>query len=261
VSGWWTGFRHRGDFADVNRFAFFIGYPRSGHTLIGSLLNAHPQMVISHELNVFPYVSRHVGRLTLYGLILQRDAVFAEMDRRWEDYDYTVPNLYQGTYESLRVIGDKRGAGSNRWLTRDPTLLERLRRTVGVPLRVIHVTRNPYDIAATMARRTGLELDWAIRSVEDMSDGIDRIRRRLPADELYDLGYEHFLVEPRQAMTELCQFLDVEPTPRFLDGCAALVWPSSSRSRDRVEWSSEQRDHMAAMIERSTAFAGYEFDE
>ena len=30
----------------------FIGYPRSGHSLIGSLLDAHPEVIVSDEYNV-----------------------------------------------------------------------------------------------------------------------------------------------------------------------------------------------------------------
>jgi hypothetical protein len=36
------GVRHRASFAHVESFCMFIGYPRSGHTLIGSILDAHP---------------------------------------------------------------------------------------------------------------------------------------------------------------------------------------------------------------------------
>jgi hypothetical protein len=67
-----TGLRNRSHLSEVERFALFIGYPRSGHSLIGSMLNAHPDMVIAHELGVFDYVNRHFGRTTLYGLILER---------------------------------------------------------------------------------------------------------------------------------------------------------------------------------------------
>jgi phage terminase large subunit-like protein len=42
----------RNRFHDVGVFCIFIGYPRSGHSLVGSLLNAHPEVIISHELDV-----------------------------------------------------------------------------------------------------------------------------------------------------------------------------------------------------------------
>ena len=36
----------------VERFVLFIGHARSGHSIIGSMMDAHPNMVISHEFQV-----------------------------------------------------------------------------------------------------------------------------------------------------------------------------------------------------------------
>ena len=33
----------------VERFVFFIGYPRSGHSFIGSVLDTHPNTVMAHK--------------------------------------------------------------------------------------------------------------------------------------------------------------------------------------------------------------------
>ncbi len=38
-------------FKEVKYFVQFMSFPRSGHSLIGSILDAHPQAIISHELN------------------------------------------------------------------------------------------------------------------------------------------------------------------------------------------------------------------
>ena len=48
IDGRWR--RH--ELQSVEAFCIFIGYPRSGHSLLGSLLDAHPEMVIAHELDV-----------------------------------------------------------------------------------------------------------------------------------------------------------------------------------------------------------------
>ena len=33
----------------IKKFILFIGYPRSGHSIMGSLMDAHPHMVIAYE--------------------------------------------------------------------------------------------------------------------------------------------------------------------------------------------------------------------
>lgn len=36
--------RYRDDLAPVRTFIMFVGHPRSGHSLVGSLLDAHPNV-------------------------------------------------------------------------------------------------------------------------------------------------------------------------------------------------------------------------
>ena len=43
-------------FDDVEAFCVFIGYTRSGHSLVGSILDAHDEAVIAHEGRVFEVV-------------------------------------------------------------------------------------------------------------------------------------------------------------------------------------------------------------
>ena len=37
----------------VEKFVFFVGYRRSGHSMIGSVMDAHPDMIIAHEYLLF----------------------------------------------------------------------------------------------------------------------------------------------------------------------------------------------------------------
>ena len=41
-----------GTFNNLHTFVQFVGYPRSGHTLVAMLLDAHPNIVISNEYNI-----------------------------------------------------------------------------------------------------------------------------------------------------------------------------------------------------------------
>lgn len=37
---------------DIETFVMFIGYPRSSHSLVGSILDAHPEIIISNEYHI-----------------------------------------------------------------------------------------------------------------------------------------------------------------------------------------------------------------
>jgi hypothetical protein len=256
--GTWTGVRNRSHLAEVDHFLLFVGYPRSGHSLIGSLLNAHPEMVVSHELGVLDYVNHGFTRTALYGLILERDREFGSLGRQWADYDYTVEGQFQGRCGRLSVVGDKRGRHANIRLTRKPELLDRLRTTVGVPLRVLHVTRNPYNNIATMAKRSGAAIDTAITRFETLCDGTASIRQLLEPDEIADLSYDQFLTDPRGGLDSMCRFLGLEADQAYLDDCANVVWPSGSQPGLKVAWNEEQIDRVQAIIYRYDGFREYE---
>jgi hypothetical protein len=267
------GWRQRHQFDDVERFCFFIGYPRSGHSLVGSLLNAHREIVISHELDAVGHARHHFGRSQIYSLIVERDEYFASMGRRWMGYDYVVPNQFQGRSTRLRVIGDKRARTATYWLGQRPHLLDHLRTVVGVPIRVIHITRNPYDNIATMARRTsaarrqGAPKDAPANPLASLDETIDRydqlcrwvsaVRPHLGTDELYELEYETFVSDPRGSLEALCRFLDVEAGESYLTDCAGIVWPSTRRTRDKVNWSDEERTRVESLMATYPALAGY----
>src|SRR5690349_21009491 len=75
-----TSFAHtvgrRNLYGDVERFCLFVGYPRSGHSLIGSLLNAHHEVVIAHEMDAHKYIMRGFNRDQLYWHVLRQDERF-----------------------------------------------------------------------------------------------------------------------------------------------------------------------------------------
>ncbi len=245
---------------DIERFCFFIGYGRSGHTAIGSVLNAHPEMVISHELNLCRYVEKGFNRRQLFALILLRDQQFAARGRVWTGYDYTVPNQSQGNFTRLRVIGDKKGGRTAQIISSQPELLDRLRRTVRMPLRVIQVVRNPYDNLVTQAVRVKLTVPEAIEWYDERSRGVLRARSLLDPSELIDVRHEEFVTDPKATLTRLCGFLGVEASASYLDDCASIVKAGGSRRRDSVTWTKNERHRVQEIIDQYTFLSGYTFE-
>ena len=254
-------------FDDLERFCFFVGYARSGHTLVGSMLNAHPEVVIAHELDAVSYVRHHFTRNQIFGLLMERDLTFGSMGWTWAGYSYEVPGQHQGRHERLRVLGDKRGNSTAHQLAQWPELLDRTRQVVKVPIRVIHVTRNPFDNIATAARkhkfpprRVGV-LSQATAWYEKSCESVARVRRRLHASESVDIRYETFVEEPADSLAELCRFVGVEPDASYLEACSAQIWPSVNKARHTVDWTADERRRVDRLIERHDFLAGYAFDD
>ncbi|MGH9154291.1 MAG: hypothetical protein ACRD1K_00175, partial [Acidimicrobiales bacterium] len=114
---YWVGLRNRASFRNVHAFVMFVGYPRSGHTILASLLNAHPNIVIGHRLRALRYVEAGYRNHQVNGMVLTADRRFARMGRVGSKrYDYSVPNQWQGRFTDLQVIGD--GNVTNSFLRR-----------------------------------------------------------------------------------------------------------------------------------------------
>ena len=261
VAATFDGVRHARTFRDVEKVFFLIGYPRSGSTLIGSMLNAHPEMVIAHESDLFRYVRPGMTHNQLFAILLRRDQQFAEVDRRWNGFDYSLDRGDQGRFVRLRVIGDKHSGRAARRLHEDPALLDRFRRTVKVPIRVLHIIRNPYDNIASIAHNRELPLSRAIEIYRDLGYAVDDVRERLRSDELYEVRYEDFTKEPSSSLIHLCRFIGVEAPDDYVKACAALVDQAGRRSRSRFEWSESERHVVEEIIAARSVLHGYTLDE
>ena len=93
----------------------FIGYARSGHSLVGAILDAHPEIIISHEFNVVDHWDNYKDK-TKYRLfydlhaLSQKQAMFRNrapcLERPGHRYRYHVPGQWRGTYkEQIKVKG------------------------------------------------------------------------------------------------------------------------------------------------------------
>ena len=167
-------------FRSLESFLIFVGYSRSGHTLLGALLDGHPQVIVSNELHAL--AKAQTDSKQLLSTIALNSATCAVYGRTQAGFNYSLNGAlpWQGRWcqEGLpaaapawcahgppRVIGDKRGGGTS-------LLLERLSPADGVahllkfsgglrlPLRVLHVMRSPYDMAATQFFTHSSVGDW-----------------------------------------------------------------------------------------------------
>ncbi len=258
-----AGFRHRRDFDAVHGYVMFVGQPRTGHSLVGALLDAHPNALVAHELDALKYVEAGFDRRRLFALLqrAERQRVAAGHVSS-TGYGYLVPNQWQGRHERLDVIGDKKGGRSTIRLGTDIALLDRLRRVVGVDLSAIQVVRNPYDVIATMHRRAPK------RSLEDtaelffeLADTVDEVRRRLPAARFLEVHHDDLVAEPTETLAALCRFLGLDATADYLADCASILYSSPNRSRESVTWTPELLARIAARSAQHPSLARYRFDD
>jgi hypothetical protein len=183
--------RLRPAFRGLERHCLFIGAPRNGHSLVGALLDAHPQMIVAHELGVPRYVAARFSRRQVLCLLAANARRAAARGRRHIHYSHAVPGQWQGRYRDLRVIGDKHGEGfllsvqARPWLT--AAVLERF-----APAYFIHVVRNPYDALASVATssKRGQSLERAIAYFEGLYRTLEQVRGQVAPERLCLLRFE-----------------------------------------------------------------------
>ena len=257
--------RNRKAFEEIETYCMFVGYSRSGHSLLGQLLNAHRHAVIAHEENVLGDLIYGYTQKQIFALLLERDRIFANAhDRTWTGYDYSVPDSAQGTYTALKVIGDKQGEISNQILAKHPEVFDQLdEMTRGLQLRVIHHVRNPYDNISTMARRMSIPLDEAVQRYFKLASQahshLSRIEQLSQASTI-ETHHEDLIADPRKSLTRITAFLNLSSYEDHLDSCADVVYDSPHRSRDKVTWTPDLKEKVEDRMQSYSFFGGYSFD-
>jgi hypothetical protein len=254
-------------FSAVETYCSFIGASRSGHSVVGALLDAHPDAVIANGIGDLKYVHARFGRLRLYHLLLENERESANAGRYSPPtpYTYEVPGQWQGRFDRIRVIGDKQAEGVTLRLRARPWLLERLRRTVGVPIRLVHVVRNPFDNIGTMALRVPDEshpdLEAAARQYFGLCETVMRLKGKLSDEEVLEVRHERFVEDPMATLEELCSGLGLEPSPGYLERCASVVHKAPHKSRHKVEWSPTLRHAVERRSREFPFLRSYTFEE
>jgi len=255
----WARRRYKAHFDDIKAFCLFVGYPRSGHSVVGAVLNAHRDAVIAHELNAPPLILAGCTREDLYARILAR-AAWYNLRGNTSNYVYQVPGQWQGRFAALRVIGDKRGGAVTRCLAANPDFFQRVRALVGVPLRLVHVVRNPFDNIGAISIAEALSLADSIEFYFAHCQTTSRLDAVCAPRELITVHHEAMVRAPSAVVTDLCRFLDLECYPRYLEDCSRVVFKRPTYTRQLVGWSAAQIRDVERRARAFSFLEGYSFE-
>ena len=233
-------------FDDIKYFLLFMCNPRSGHSLIGSILDAHPNIVISHELNVlhyFEYLNFDYKRI--YSMILSNSRKLSESKSRFQTgYNYNIPYKFAGDYDKLTVIGDKQGEGNIQFIRFEPKLFLKILEIFKKNLKIICVLRNPYDNISAMYRvlKHRLSMESVIKRYFCNIRVFDLIRNKLDKEQTYFYKHESLLENPKSILNEICSFLGVEVPSDYLSVCDGIINKKPHKRRYKENWTKDDLD-------------------
>jgi len=78
---------------NIKTFVFFVGISRSGHSIVAAILDSHPHIVVSNELDVFSKINNHSSEDCLFNLIWEKSYRMANrggLERSGKGYTLSV---------------------------------------------------------------------------------------------------------------------------------------------------------------------------
>ncbi len=274
--------KNRESFKTIKTYCTFIGSGRSGHSLIAALIDAHPEMVISDELNAIRYLKYGFSLQQHYSLILQESQIHAQKNWQVGKYSYMIPNQWQGRFREIKVIGDKHGPDATSLLYLNPNLFESLCNKSKPLAKFIHVIRNPYDTITTLMKKTNLlveeEFDSKVPLYHYLKEkpldlkatielyfllykAVFTIREKLDPNNCLDIHHELFIENPKDHLIKICDFLGVDSPSDYLKDCAEFVRKSPHKSRYGAEWTTELIDIVRRNMEIYPFFSRYYYQD
>lgn len=265
---WYHSIKDRRLFKEIQTYCMFVGSGRSGHSLIASLIDAHPNAIISNELNTLKFVLKGFGKYQLFSMILGNSKKHAEQGRSWTGYSYYVENQMQGAFTRLSVIGDKKGGISTEILMEQPDILNKVIRKWKIEFKFIHVVRNPYDVISSMARGGQLknvEVDESL-----LETNIHRFFQRMETvkdlkskfgNSILDIRHESFIKKPKENLDRILSFLGLPSNQDYMEDCSKIVNSTSSLSRRIIYWPEFLIERVRNESLKYSFLAEYSFEE
>lgn len=245
----------------LEAYCLFIGYPRSGHSLIGALLDAHPDIVLAHELDVLKFLEAGFDREQISYLLIENARRCGATGRRWGAYSYAVPGQWQGRFRTIRILGDKQGGLTSERIAQRPDRLSRLRTLFDDRIKFVHVIRNPFDVIATFSRKSPNSLQNAARLVLNQARANAAIREHLGSERVLDVWHEETLKAPAAGLERVCGHLGVAAEASYIQACSALVRDQATRSRDQASWPPDLLEAITRELRRFDFLSHYSFGD
>ncbi len=212
----------------AGRPMFVGGCPRSGTTLLRTMLNSHPDLAVPHETR---FVVPAWRRRDLFGDLTRADnrrevarwildlpksrfsRVGVPEDELIEAFAAAPPTL--GSLMATCFARHAQREGKARWGDKRPSHAQNLTALLGMfpDAQFVNVVRDPRACVASMRRAWA---DWGrLASAVEIWERTDRtIRtalRELPSDQITEVRYEDLVADPQAALEQLCGFLALDP--------------------------------------------------
>lgn len=252
-------------FDRVKHCVLFVGHGHSGHSIVGAILDAHPRIAISNELNAVHYFQAHdFDRIKVFKLMLSF-AVRNPTRDGWTNtaYRHTIAGSSQGQDKPLEVIGDKKGGATARFAATHPEFSLELIRRMGNLLKIIFVIRNPYDVIAAKSFRTRRTVGDLIEGHFQALKGILLFQKNMPPDQFLTIHHERLIADKENEIRRLVNFVGQDTPEDYLQRCAGALYETAHPRRFETAWVPAEKALVQTRMESAhfrPFYQGYSFE-
>ena len=152
-----------------------------------------------------------------------------------------------------------------------------------IPVIVIHLVRNPFDMIATHTvirvqnkshlaqhrwdhhvtklRPSVKKLSNMVQFFRNLSSGVLAIQRDWDSNfRMLEIHHADFVRNPQKILQQICDFLDVDCHEDYLDACDSVAFKTLSKSRCLLDWPLEIVESVNNLINEFPFFNRYSFD-
>ncbi len=247
----------------------FIGSPRTGSTLLGQILNYHPQCLISFEENV---VGRHLVKFVSFEKLLVCMAKSARetFEKGLEKTGRMNAGVYQPRWSSfadlrtspdfkkrdIAVVGDKKAGGTAMAVRDHPETFIRLIKN-NPSFKLLQVIRNPITAALSYMKSHAIDSFEEACSHIVETTGVAYGMTRLFPQQSFTVFYEDLLEHPEKTLTGLCGFLTIQVSSSWLEEIIKRINRGKPLDRERYESLLESTREIIITHEALEAFSRY----
>jgi len=232
----------------INTFLFFLGFPRSGHSIIGALLDAHPNCIISHELNAFSLMSKGFSFYNICSLIILKSKMYSMFNFKRGGYKYQIKDQYQGKVTKLKIIGDKKGGGTTDLFDKQIIDIDKISKFIPFDYKSLIVIRNPFDNIATIAIKSfNSNINDALDFYRKKAKTIERLITVLENKHLI-VYHEKFIEEPQKELEKILDFVNLSKDSSYLQSSVEILYDKPNLSREKLKWNQTQINAIKNMM-------------
>ena len=279
------------DLDSVEKIVFFVGTCHVGADILASLLDAHPSVVIADRHLTFQACSGSQleqqsvfhNKLSLFNEVY-KSSYFSSLcgNRSFNGLKMKGSFNQQESFKHHKVIGDQSSQALSQ-LIKTPSSRKcffEILRTLAVPVVLVHVVRNPYDIIASdilraMSTNVGVKPPGEkIKPKKELVMSAAQKMLRQVADEyvllnsgqevpfqMLKIKIEDCIMDPETTARKICGTLGITCTQEYIQLFQETAFANVASDRYLIEWDASSLQHLETIIRKIPTFQGYTFEE